>query len=153
MTVTIAEAGAEHLDALVAMLHDDMLGKGRETPGAEAAEGYRRAFAEIAGDPNNILYAALDDAGMPVGMFQLSFLPGLSYGGAWRAQIEGVRTRTDRRGEGIGAQMMEFAIEQARKRGCRLVQLTTNTARADAHRFYERLGFEASHLGMKLTLR
>lgn len=152
MALTITEARQEHLPALVAMLHDDVLGQGREDVSAEALAGYTAAFDAVATDPNNTIYAALSDAGEPVGMFQLTFLPGLSYGGAWRAQIEGVRTRADQRGNGIGAQMMRFAIKTARQRGCALVQLATNKARTDAQRFYQRLGFEASHVGMKIML-
>lgn len=152
LTLTITEARPEHLSVLVAMLHDDSLGQGREDVSADAQAGYERAFGESAADPNNHLYVALDDASEPIGMFQLSFLPGLSYGGRWRAQIEGVRTRADQRGRGIGAQMMRFAIDQANARDCALVQLTTNKIRKDAHRFYERLGFSASHEGMKLML-
>ncbi|AXS40294.1 GNAT family N-acetyltransferase [Breoghania sp. L-A4] len=148
----IVEADRQHLGALVAMLHDDFLGQGREDLSDAALDGYRAAFAALSDDPNNTLFVALDETDAPVGMFQLTFLPGLSYGGQWRAQIEGVRTRADQRGKGIGARMMAFAIEQARSRGCVLVQLATNKARGDAHRFYERLGFKASHIGMKMML-
>ena len=150
--VRIVEAEHRHLPALIAMLHDDVLGQTREDLSEAAHDGYRAAFAAIMADPNNTLFVALDDADAPVGMFQLSYLPGLSFGGRWRAQIESVRTRADQRGMGIGAKMMVFAIEQARARDCGLVQLATNKTRADAHRFYERLGFEASHIGMKLML-
>lgn len=150
--LTITEARRDHLPSLVAMLQDDFLGQGREELSSDALTSYAAGFDAVQADPNNQLYVALDGAGEPVGMFQLTFIPGLSYMGVLRGQIEGVRTRTDRRGRGVGAEMMRFAIEASRERGCALVQLTTNKERADAHRFYKRLGFEASHEGMKLRL-
>jgi GNAT superfamily N-acetyltransferase len=87
-----------------------------------------------------------------VGTLQLSFIPGIAHTGTWRGQIEAVRIAADRRSSGLGQEMFEWAIAQCRGRGCRLVQLTTDKSRPDAHRFYERLGFVASHLGYKLTL-
>ena len=90
--------------------------------------------------------------GVVAATFQISYLPGLSRRGSWRSQIEAVRVSGGLRGQGVGALMMEWAIEQARERGCSLVQLTTDKSRTSAHRFYERLGFVASHEGMKLTL-
>uniref|UniRef100_UPI003216F348 GNAT family N-acetyltransferase n=1 Tax=uncultured Arthrobacter sp. TaxID=114050 RepID=UPI003216F348 len=88
----------------------------------------------------------------PVATFQLSFLPGLSRRGSWRAQLEAVRVGTELRGQGVGAVLVEWAIDESRRRGCSLMQLTTDKSRSDAHRFYERLGFAASHEGMKLAL-
>jgi GNAT superfamily N-acetyltransferase len=112
---------------------------------------YAEAFAAIAADPNNRLIVA-DDEGAVVGCLQLTFIPGLTYTGGWRAQIEGVRIARSHRGRGLGRAMFEWAIGEARGRGCRLVQLTTNKARPDALRFYENLGFVASHEGLKLDL-
>ena len=110
------------------------------------------AFEAIDADPGNELIVAEAD-GEVIATCQLTFTPGLSRGGAWRMTIEAVRVRTDRRGGGLGRQLMTYAIERARDRGCRMVQLTTDKRRTDAHRFYERLGFVASHEGMKLKLQ
>jgi GNAT superfamily N-acetyltransferase len=131
------------------MLADDMLGRGREAAAVDPA--YERALAAITADPNHRLLVA-ERAGMLVGCFQLTFLPGIGRGGAWRAQIESVRVAGTQRGQGTGAAMMRWAIERASERGCALVQLTTDKRRSDAHRFYRRLGFAASHEGMKLDL-
>jgi GNAT superfamily N-acetyltransferase len=92
------------------------------------------------------------DDGEVVGTLQLSFLPGIARKGAWRGQIEAVRIAASRRGGGLGQHMFEWAIGECRARGCRLVQLATDRNRPDAHRFYERLGFVASHVGYKLAL-
>jgi GNAT superfamily N-acetyltransferase len=94
----------------------------------------------------------VEEDGVPVGTFQLTFTPSLSRGGSERMTIEAVRVRSDRRGSGVGRQMMAWALDRGRERGCRLAQLTTDKRRADAHRFYESLGFVASHEGMKLAL-
>ena len=110
------------------------------------------AFEAIDADPGNELIVAEAD-GEVIATCQLTFTPGLSRGGAWRMTIEAVRVRTDRRGGGLGRRLMTYAIERARDRGCRMVQLTTDKRRTDAHRFYERLGFVASHEGMKLKLQ
>jgi GNAT superfamily N-acetyltransferase len=114
-------------------------------------ERYQRAFADITADPRNML-AVADDSGEVVGCMQITYIPGLSRHGAERSQIEAVRVRADRRGSGLGQRFMGWAIDQARERGCALMQLTTDKSRADAHRFYARLGFVASHEGMKLKL-
>jgi GNAT superfamily N-acetyltransferase len=152
-TVTLRHAIAADLPDLVAMLADDVLGAHREslerTP--EAMRPYREAFDAIAADPAHLLLVAAD-ARRPIGTMQLSFLPGLSRRGAWRAQIEAVRVHGDVRNWGIGAWMIGWAVDEARRRGCVLVQLTTDKRRIDAHRFYERFGFVASHEGMKLQL-
>ncbi|HEY9345885.1 MAG TPA: GNAT family N-acetyltransferase [Inquilinus sp.] len=141
-------AEAADLPAILRLLADDPLGKNRETA-VEAP--YQAAFAAIAADPKHeVVVAELD--GQVVGCFQLSFIPGLSRRGAWRAQIESVRIDSALRGRGAGQAMMEWAIAKARARGCALVQLTTDKRRPDAHRFYARLGFVASHEGMKLEL-
>jgi GNAT superfamily N-acetyltransferase len=148
MDLTMRAATAADLPAILRLLADDPLGKARETA-VEAP--YRAAFDAIAADPNQAMIVAEAD-GAVVGCFQLSFLPGLSRRGAWRAQIESVRIDSSLRGRGAGQAMMEWAIARARDRGCALVQLTTDKRRGDAHRFYARLGFVASHEGMKLTL-
>ena len=139
------------LPALVALLADDPLGSGREAWAGEDLGPYRRAFASITSDPAHALVVAVD-AGDVVGTLQLSVVPGLSRRGALRGQVEAVRVREDRRGQGLGAAIIGWAVEEARRRGCALVQLTTDKSRPDAHRFYERLGFVASHEGFKLQL-
>ncbi|MCW6009889.1 GNAT family N-acetyltransferase [Micromonospora sp. CPCC 205371] len=131
------------------MLVDDQLGSGRDV--AIVDERYERAFADITADPRNTL-AVADDGGEVVASMQITYIPGLSRHGAERSQIEAVRVRADRRGSGLGQRFMAWAVDRARERGCALVQLTTDKSRADAHRFYERLGFVASHVGMKLKL-
>ena len=148
MDLTMRAATAADLPAILRLLADDPLGKNRETA-VEAP--YRAAFDAIAADPNQEMIVAEAD-GAVVGCFQLSFLPGLSRRGAWRAQIESVRIDSSLRGRGAGQAMMEWAIARARDRGCALVQLTTDKQRGNAHRFYARLGFVASHEGMKLAL-
>ena len=148
MDVTMRPAEAADLPAILRLLADDPLGKNRETA-VEAP--YQAAFAAIAADPNHELVVAELDCRV-VGCFQLSLIPGLSRRGAWRAQIESVRVDSALRGRGAGQAMMEWAIARARQRGCALVQLTTDKRRPDAHRFYARLGFVASHEGMKLEL-
>lgn len=145
---TIRRATREDLPAIVALLADDDLGKTREAPGDPC---YAEAFAAIAADPNQFL-AVVDDGGAVVGCLQLSFIPGLSRRGLWRGQIESVRVAAARRGSGLGRVMFDWAIAECRRRGCGLVQLTTDKARPDALRFYESLGFTASHEGLKLTL-
>jgi GNAT superfamily N-acetyltransferase len=112
---------------------------------------HERALDEIQAHPDHrIVVAKLDEEA--VGTMQISYLPGIGFGGRWRAQLEAVRVRRDLRNRGIGAQMMQWAIERARERGCFLVQLTTNQKRTDAQRFYARLGFQPTHVGMKLYL-
>lgn len=109
------------------------------------------AFDAINADPNHRLVAAELDGDI-VGSVQISFIPGLANNGMWRGLIENVHIRADRRGQGLGGQMIEWAIERCREKGCSVVQLTSNKLRKDAHRFYERLGFTASHEGFKLKL-
>jgi GNAT superfamily N-acetyltransferase len=133
------------------MLADDALGAAREDARLPLDPGYIRAFAAIAADPNQMLAVAEED-GAVVGTLQLTFIPGLSYKGAWRGQIEAVRVAASRRGQGLGARMIRWALDECRARGCRLVQLSTNMSRTDAHRFYERLGFSRSHFGYKLDV-
>ncbi len=149
--VTVRRAAAADLPDVVAMLADDQLGQARETAGATLLPAYRAAFDAIEANPNDALLVAELD-GAVVGCFQLTFLPCLSNRGAWRGQIEGVRVGAAWRGSGLGRQMMRWAVERCREKGCGSVQLTTNAVRTDAHRFYRSLGFEGSHLGFKLTL-
>jgi GNAT superfamily N-acetyltransferase len=135
--------------AIVSLLADDVLGARRESP--EDLTPYERAFALIDADPHQYLVVAERD-GRVVGTLQLSLIAGLSRRGAVRAQIEGVRVASSERGTGLGGQLIQWAIDEARARGCVLVQLTTDKSRADAHRFYEKFGFTASHEGYKLAL-
>ncbi|WP_411731284.1 GNAT family N-acetyltransferase [Paeniglutamicibacter sp.] len=150
LEIAVRDAAQDDLPALLALLADDALGATRDPESSAELEPYLAAFAAIERDPSHRLLVC-ESAGRVVAMLQLSFIPGLSRRGAWRAQIEAVRTHADFRGRGLGRVFLEWAIEHARSRGCSLVQLTTDKSRADAHRFYERLGFEASHEGMKLV--
>ena len=150
LEVAVRDAVREDLPALLALLADDPLGATRDSsPDADSAP-YLAALAAIDSDPAHRLLVC-ESAGQVLAMLQLSFIPGLSRRGAWRAQIEAVRTHADFRGRGLGRSFLTWAIEHARDRGCALVQLTTDKSRADAHRFYEGLGFIASHEGMKLV--
>lgn len=149
--LTFRRATAADLEAIVALLADDMLGKAREDLGPPLNPRYATAFAAIDVDPNQYL-AVVEEGGAIVGCLQLTFIPGLSRKGLWRGQVESVRISSTRRGGGLGRRMFEWAIEECRRRGCGVVQLTTDKARADARRFYEGVGFVASHEGMKLTL-
>jgi ribosomal protein S18 acetylase RimI-like enzyme len=133
------------------MLADDALGATREDDSLPLDPGYTRAFAAISADPNQFLAVAERD-GAVVGTLQLTFIPGLSYKGGWRGQIEAVRVAASQRGQGLGERMIRRAVGECRARGCRMVQLSTNMTRADAHRFYERLGFSRWHFGYKLDL-
>ena len=146
-------ATAGDLRDIIELLADDELGRQREEPGPPMSAKYKEAFDAIDKDPNQFLAVVEEDGGTLVGCLQLSFIPGLSRVGLWRGQIESVRIASSRRGGGLGRQMFEWAIGECRDRGCGLVQLTTDKTRPDALRFYESLGFRASHDGMKLTLR
>jgi GNAT superfamily N-acetyltransferase len=149
--ITIRRATEADLPAIVAMLADDHLGAKRENAELPLVPGYLAAFRAIEADANQYL-AVAEAGGEVIGTLQLSFLPGLSKQGAWRGQIEAVRVARSRRNGGIGRFMILWAIDQCRARGCRSVQLTTDLSRTDAHRFYDRLGFAASHKGFKLAL-
>lgn len=137
--------------SVLALLADDELSqqRGFGTPVVDA--GTQQAFEAIDADDNNELIVAVDGDEV-IGTCQLTFIPGLSRGGAERMQIEAVRVRSDQRGQGRGGELIRWAVERARERGCRIVQLTTDKQRADAHRFYAALGFVASHEGFKLAL-
>ncbi|MFE5729364.1 GNAT family N-acetyltransferase [Streptomyces sp. NPDC056528] len=139
----------EDLPAIVAMLADDPLGAQRESPDDLAP--YLAAFERLAGDPHQLLVVAAR-GGKVVGTLQLTIIPGLSRQGATRSIIEAVRIHADERGNGLGTQLIEWAVEESGRQGCSLVQLTSDATRTDAHRFYERLGFEASHVGFKKSL-
>jgi GNAT superfamily N-acetyltransferase len=144
----LREARREDVPEIVALLADDAIGAGREGP---ADDAYYAAFELIAADPGNQLLVAEAD-GRIVGTLQLTIIPGLSRHGMLRAQIEGVRVSSDQRGRGLGQAMIEWAIDAARGQGCGLVQLTSDKRRPDAVRFYQSLGFTASHEGLKLPL-
>ncbi|MFH9005701.1 GNAT family N-acetyltransferase [Streptomyces afghaniensis] len=145
----IRAAVANDVPAIVAMLADDPLGAQRESP--DDLTPYLTALERLSADPNQRLVVAVRE-GRVVGTLQLTIIPGLSRRGATRSIIEGVRIHADERGSGLGAQLIEWAIDESRNQGCQLIQLTSDNTRTDAHRFYERLGFTASHTGFKLPL-
>ena len=146
--VELRRASSADLAAVVRLIADDEISSSRERPDLGP---YAAAFERIDADPAQLLVAVvLEDE--VVGTLQLTVIPGLARAGALRAQIEAVRVRADRRGRGIGEAMLRWAVEEARRRGCALVQLTTDKRRTDAHRFCARLGFTASHEGFKLRL-
>ncbi|MCY9785331.1 GNAT family N-acetyltransferase [Nocardiopsis sp. EMB25] len=147
--VTFTPARAEDVPAIVALIADDRLGAIREN--AADLTPYLAAFEAIDDDPGELLVVGRRGDRV-VATFQLSFIPGLSRGGASRAQIEAVRVHADERGDGVGADLMTWAEAEARRRGCALVQLTSDATREDAHRFYERLGYVPSHVGFKKRL-
>ena len=136
---------------MVQMLADDPLGSKRENFEVPLPHAYRKAFDAICRDPNNELVVATLGPEM-AGFMQLTFIPYLTYQGGWRALVEGVRVHQKYRGRGIGRQLLEWAIARAKERSCHLVQLTTDKQRPDAIKFYESLGFSATHEGMKLHL-
>jgi len=154
-TFRLRPAVRADLPVVLRLLADDQLGSAREDPVDLAP--YEKAFDAIDADPAHLLLVGelVPESGgatRVVATFQLSFLPGLSRRGSWRAQLEAVRVSRELRGQGVGAAMMKWAVEESRRRDCSLVQLTTDKSRTAAHRFYERLGFVASHEGMKLLL-
>ena len=149
--VVFRAATEADLPAIVRLIADDGLGRGREDPTEPLNPRYLAAFEAVQADLNQLL-VVVERAGEVAGTFQLSFIPGVSRLGSWRGQIEAVRVAASERGSGLGMKVMEWAIEECRRRGCSLVQLTSDKARGDAHRFYERLGFKASHEGFKLNL-
>jgi ribosomal protein S18 acetylase RimI-like enzyme len=149
--VAFRRARREDVPAIVRLLGDDPLGSARESATEPLAAAYWEAFAEVDADPRQDLIVA-EIQGVVVGYLQLTILQGLSQMGARYGQIAAVRVESRLRGQGIGARMVRHAIERARSRGCRRVQLTSDRVRVDAVRFYERLGFVASHVGMKLAL-
>lgn len=145
----LTRAAAEEVPQLVELLSDDVLGSQREN--APRAR-YLEAFAEIDADPAHVLVVVRDDAGALVGTLQLILIPGLSRGGAKRLQIEGVRLAASVRGSGLGSALFDWAHDYGRAHGASMAQLTADKQRADAHRFYQRLGYRPSHEGFKLPL-
>jgi GNAT superfamily N-acetyltransferase len=145
----IRAAVADDVPAIVALLADDPLGAQRESP--DDLTPYLAALERLARDPHQNLIVAVRE-GRVVGTLQLTIIPGLSRRGATRSIIEAVRVQADERGSGLGTRLIEWAVEESRRQGCQLVQLTSDSTRKDAHRFYERLGFTASHVGFKLSL-
>ena len=149
--VILRIAAQADLPSIVRLLADDELGSLRERYENPIPKSYYSAYELIHSDPNHELMVA-ELNGEVIGTLHLMFLPSLSYQGGLRAQVESVRVDTRHQNQGIGSRMMKWTIERARARGAHIVQLTTHKSRADAHRFYERLGFMGTHLGMKLSL-
>lgn len=149
--IVIRRARHDDLAGIVHLLADDSLGAKREAPVDPLPSSYHAAFEAIDRDPSHELVVA-EAEGRVIGVLQLTFLPYLTYQGSWRALVEGVRVASDRRSAGVGRQLIEWAIDRARQRQCRIIQLTSDKSRRDAIRFYERLGFVASHEGLKLHL-
>lgn len=152
MTVSFRKALRADLPAIIGLLADDDLGHSREILSDPVDDRYRQAFCAIEADRNQLLAVAIDASERVVGCLQLSFIPGLSRTGMWRGQIESVRIAADHRGTGLGSRFIEWAVAEAVARGCGLVQLTSDKTRADSIRFYEKLGFVASHEGLKRYL-
>lgn len=151
-SINCRHATREDVPAIVAMLADDSLGTKRERLTSPLPQSYYDAFDAIERDPNIELIVA-ESNGAVIGTVQITYMPGLSRQGMWRATIEAVRVAAGERGKGIGAAMIQDTIARARQRGCGLVQLTSDRSREDARRFYERLGFTHTHVGMKLSLQ
>ena len=145
-------ATGDDVPHIVRLLADDLLGAKREQYETPLPSSYREAFAAIDADPNNEL-VVVEANGQVVGVLQLTFIPYLTYRGGWRALIEGVRIDSRLRSSGLGRRLFEWAIARAKEKGCHLLQLTTDKTRPEAIRFYESLGFVASHEGMKLPLQ
>jgi ribosomal protein S18 acetylase RimI-like enzyme len=148
-SITIRPARKGDVPAIIAMLADDHLGRARERLEDPLPKLYDDAFERVKGDPNITLVVAEEGARV-VGCLQLCILPGLSSQGASRGLIEDVRVASDRRSRGIGEQLVQWAVAEAKARGCKLVELLTHHTRVDAQRFYERLGFARSHVGMTI---
>lgn len=149
MELLYRNAVENDLPTLVQMLADDDLGGKREDSSVPLDSKYMDAFSSIRSDPNNELIVVCYDDSI-VGMLQLTFIPYLTYRGSWRCLVEGVRIHSKHRGHGLGKKLFEWAISRAQEKNCRLLQLTSDKTRADALRFYESLGFVASHEGFKL---
>lgn len=139
------------LERIVEMLADDVLGSKRERNERPLPDSYIKAYQAISADPNNELIVACRGDEV-IGVQQITFTPYITHQGGWRATIEGVRTSSSERGKGLGTELIRFGIQRAKERGCHVVQLTTDKKREDALRFYESLGFKASHEGLKMHL-
>jgi ribosomal protein S18 acetylase RimI-like enzyme len=148
--IRIRPALSGDVAAIVAMLADDALGRGRERVEDPLPPSYVQAFERVERDPNIQLVVAEGEGGQVIGCLQLCILPGLSSQGVSRGLIEDVRVATHCRSRGIGEQLVQWAIAEAREKGCKLVELLTHNTRIDAQRFYKRLGFQASHVGMTI---
>lgn len=151
LNIKYREATESDLEALVTLLSDDELGSKREDSSKPLNPKYRLALQHIIKDSNNELIV-FDIEGQVAGMLQLTYTPYLTHIGSWRCLIEGVRVSTAYRGQGIGEQMFKWAINRATEKSCNLVQLTSDKSRPDAIRFYQKLGFTATHEGFKLKL-
>jgi ribosomal protein S18 acetylase RimI-like enzyme len=149
--IVFRRAQGSDLPDIVALLADDQLGQSREDASVPVNGKYVDAFDALQRDPNQLIAVLVAD-GVVAGCVQISFIPGLSRLGMWRGQLESVRIASSRRGEGLGRRLIDWAIAECKKRGCGVVQLTTDKSRLDARRFYESLGFRGSHEGMKLSL-
>jgi ribosomal protein S18 acetylase RimI-like enzyme len=149
-SITIRRARRDDVDAIVGMLADDPLGSARERLEHPLPQSYFRAFEALDHDPNIQLVVAEDGEGAVIGCLQLCILPGLSSQGASRGLIEDVRVAAHRRSRGVGERLVQWAVAEARASGCKLVELLTHRSRVDAQRFYARLGFQPSHVGMTL---
>ena len=147
--ITLRPARRDDVADIIGMLSDDHLGRARERLETPLPQVYYDAFARLSSDPNIQLMVA-EEGGNVVGCLQLCILPGLSSQGASRGLIEDVRVASDRRSRGIGEQLVQWAVAEAKARGCKLVELLTHQTRVDAQRFYERLGFAKSHVGMTI---
>ncbi len=145
-------AGSSDLIDIIALLSDDDLGATREIVSDQPDARYIAAFEAIESDANQLLAVAADARDRVIGCLQLTFIPGLSRTGMWRGQIESVRIARESRGSGLGTDFIEWAVARCAERGCGLVQLTSDKSRPDSIRFYEKLGFVASHEGLKRSL-
>lgn len=148
----IRAARREDVGAIVRLLADDVLGAAREVVSEPPAPAYFAAFDAVSADGRNLLVVGEDEGGAVVATLQMTFIPGLSNQGAELALIEAVRVHSALRGRGLGEELVTWALGEARRRGCRFVELFTHASRVDAQRFYERLGFEKSHAGMRRAL-
>jgi GNAT superfamily N-acetyltransferase len=151
MKLTFREAVEGDISNLVNLLADDELGAGREDVSLPLNQSYADAFRSIEHDPNNEL-VVVESGGALIGMLQVTFIPYLTHTGSWRCLIEGVRIARESRGQGLGTEFIKWAIDRARSRGCSIVQLTSDKQRPGALKFYESLGFQATHEGFKLRL-
>jgi ribosomal protein S18 acetylase RimI-like enzyme len=149
-SVTIRRARRDDVETIAKMLADDALGGARERLATPLPASYFAAFERVDRDPNLTLMVAEGEGGAVIGCLQLCILPGLSSQGASRGLIEDVRIASHCRGQGLGEQLVQWALAEARGRGCKLVELLTHHTRVDAQRFYERLGFARSHVGMTI---